>query len=117
MKTLPLLHVCFWAAWISACASSTGLPEAAGSVRDLYRQSIPSDASAPTSRPLPDGTDGGNPFLESANRQLHRDFEVLPNPRLILYVYPHFSVDGSPVPGYATWFDVFEQGPILKIAR
>ncbi len=55
--------------------------------------------------------------MAEVDRQLRRDFRILPNPRLVLYVYPHLTVDGIPIPGYATWFHVFERGPVLKAVR
>ena len=69
------------------------------------------------SRPLPDKPAMESPFMAEVGRQLHRDFRALPNPRLVLYVYPHLAADGIPVPGYATWFHVFERGPVLKVVR
>lgn len=105
------------AAWISACASPVELPEPAGTVRDLYRQALSSDAPAPMPRPLPAGEAEDHPLAREVDRQLRHDFRMLPNPRLVLYVYPHLAADGAPVPGYASWFHVFERGPVLEVAR
>ena len=42
--------------------------------------------------------------LNSRNEML-RKFEVLPNPRFILYVHSHFTASGNPVPLYnSEWF-------------
>lgn len=39
-----------------------------------------------------------------------RVFTRLPNPDLILYVYPHLAgAEGVPVPGYATAFPLYER--------
>ena len=104
-------------AWISACASPVELPKTADTVRSLYRQAVLSDAPTPMPRLLPVEAIEGNPFLEAVDGQLRRDFQSPPNPRLILYVYPHFAADGAPIPGYATWFNVFEREPVLRVVR
>ncbi len=117
MTTRSLPWPCLLAAWISACAAPAELPETASTVRDLYRQAAPSGVPVPMSRPLPAKPAVGNPFMAEVDRQLRRDFRILPNPRLVLYVYPHLTVDGIPIPGYATWFHVFERGPVLKAVR
>lgn len=103
------------AVWISACASPVQLPETASTVRDLYRQAMPSKAPEPMLRPLPANPTTEGHFMVEVDRQLHRDFRTLPNPRLVLYVYPHLTADGIPVPGYATRFHVFERGPVLQV--
>ena len=42
--------------------------------------------------------------LNSRNEML-RKFEVLPNPRFVLYVHSHFTASGNPVPLYnSEWF-------------
>lgn len=105
------------AVWISACASPAELPESSGTVRDLYQQAMPSDEPAPMRRSLPAGRGEDNPLAEEVDRQLRHDFRARPNPRLILFVYPHLAVDGSPIPGYATWFHVFERGPVPEVVR
>ena len=110
-------HLLASAAWISACASPAELPESPSTVRDLYRQAMSSGAPAPMSHPLPTGPIEGHPLMAEVDWQLRRNFRALPNPRLILYVYPHLTTDGNPVPGYATWFNVFERGPVLEVVR
>lgn len=44
--------------------------------------------------------------LDKANvlNNLNQQFPLLPNPQTIVYVYPHLSVDGVPIPGYYTAF-------------
>lgn len=36
-------------------------------------------------------------------------FPRLPNPTLVMYVFPHMSPAGVPVPGYSTAFTLFEK--------
>jgi len=39
---------------------------------------------------------------------LNRDFQRIPNPQIVGYVYPHRS-SGAPVPGYMTVFTLYEK--------
>ena len=105
------------AVWISACASPAELPEADSTVREWYRQAMLPGAPTPMVHPMPVDSVGRDPFTAEMDRQLRRDFRVLANPRLVLYVYPHLTAAGTPIPGYATWFHVFEQGPVFEVVR
>lgn len=105
------------AVWISACASPAELPEADGTVREWYRQALLPGVPVPVARPMPVDSARRDSFTAEMDRQLRRDFKVLANPRLVLYVYPHLTTAGTPVPGYATWFHVFERGPVLEVVR
>lgn len=117
MKILTCFRLSLLAAWISACSTPVELPKATETLRDLYRRAVPPAAPEPLPRPLPAKPLQDNPFLASLDAPLRRDFRVLPNPRLLLYVYPHLAADGSPVPGYATWFTVFANAPVQKVMR
>ena len=100
------------AAWIEGCGAPVELPQADASLRELYQRAATSRPAATLSRPLE-----FSPIperLRELDQHLQQDFAVLPNPRLVLYVHPHFSASGDPVPGYATWFTVFEQALILE---
>ena len=49
-------------------------------------------------------------FVREAARELETRFPHLPNPTLVMYVYPHLSGPGrSPVPGYVTTFPFYER--------
>ena len=48
-------------------------------------------------------------MLRDAQTGLDTRFPRLPNPGQILYVYPHLSGEGAPVPGYATTFPLYER--------
>jgi len=99
------------AVWISACGTPVELLPSDASLRELYR-----DATIGKAAPLP------MPALPSMSSEhwrdlegfLRRDFLALPNPRLVLYVHPHLSATGDPIPGYATWFTVFERALIYE---
>ncbi len=49
-------------------------------------------------------------FVREAARELETRFPRLPNPTLVMYVYPHLSGPGrTPVPGYVTTFPFYER--------
>ncbi len=56
---------------------------------------------------------GAHPHLAGYTREAHNEIEAvfptLPNPQLVMYVYPHLGEDGAPVPGYATAFPLYER--------
>ena len=49
-------------------------------------------------------------FVREAARELEARFPRLPNPTLVMYVYPHLSgPERTPVPGYVTTFPFYER--------
>ena len=52
------------------------------------------------------GTAGGDldSWSRSVDRELAALFPELRNPRLLLYVFPHLTAQGYPVPGYSAAF-------------
>ena len=56
----------------------------------------------------------GEADLEGYTREAFNEIDVLfprlPNPTLVMYVFPHLAGDThAPVPGYATAFSMYEQ--------
>lgn len=61
-------------------------------------------------RPLASGEADLAGFSRSAFTELETVFPRLPNPTLVLYVFPHLAgSEGLPVPGYATTFTLYER--------
>ena len=61
----------------------------------------------PTRPPL-NGTYGLSGYTRDAFNELNVRFPRLPNPILIMYVFPHLSKEGTPIPGYSTMFPMYE---------
>lgn len=68
-------------------------------------------------RPL-GNTDANNVFAENAAytrtaaNEIDRQFHRLPNPDLLMYVFPHLSgTETVPVPGYTTVFPLYQRVP------
>ena len=56
----------------------------------------------------PGGAAGAAAWTRQAESELEALFPELDNPRINLYVFPHLSPDGHPVPGYLTHFYLYE---------
>ena len=59
-------------------------------------------------RPIVDG-DGNTRRYWSALEPLQQRFARVPNPDLVMVVYPHLAKGKYPVPGYVTVFPMYEQ--------
>jgi len=50
------------------------------------------------------------PYTRTAESEIRSLFPRLPNPDLLLYVYPHLSgTEQAPVPGYSTVFPFYQR--------
>lgn len=43
---------------------------------------------------------------------LKKEFSMLPNPVLLMYIPAHLTTGGTPVPGYSTYFSMFERNHV-----
>lgn len=118
MTRLPLLLVL----WTSLTACATGkdtiLPADGPTMQAIYtrhfagiglqeperlRQQI-------SARPIQDDAADLAGYTREAFNELDVRFPRLPNPTLVLYVYPHLAgSERVPVPGYATTFPLYER--------
>ena len=48
-------------------------------------------------------------YTRDAANEVENLFPRLPNPDLVMYVYPHLTGEGYPVPGYSTTFPLYER--------
>lgn len=49
-------------------------------------------------------------YTRTAANEIHRQFPRLPNPDLVMYVFPHLTgTDPVPVPGYSTVFPLYQR--------
>jgi conjugative transfer region lipoprotein (TIGR03751 family) len=110
--------------WISlalaGCASTKEavLPQDGPSMQAIYEahlealsaEGTPSLRQALGTRPLGNGDGDLAGYARSAETELETHFPRLPNPTLVMYVFPHLSgSERVPVPGYATTFPLYER--------
>ena len=73
------------------------------------------DARQSLRRPLTDADVQATPaeqmrYTRTARNEVYRQFHRLPNPDLVMYVYPHLAgSDPVPVPGYTTVFPLYQR--------
>jgi len=73
------------------------------------------DARQSLRRPLTDADVQAAPveqmrYTRLARNEVYRQFQRLPNPDLVMYVYPHLAgTDPVPVPGYTTVFPLYQR--------
>ena len=49
-------------------------------------------------------------YTRTAQNEIYRQFQRLPNPDLTLYVFPHLAgTDPVPIPGYTTVFPLYQR--------
>lgn len=110
---IPLLLA---AMLMNACSvagpRSSPLPSEGPTMEQIYRERT---GEAERSRvrerlPLrPPSEYSPGPVREAAMRQIERRFTRLPNPDLIMVVFPHLAGGKYPVPGYVTAFPMYER--------
>jgi conjugative transfer region lipoprotein (TIGR03751 family) len=75
---------------------------------DLEPQNLEDSRLEPP--PLEDGEAALAGYTRAAHREIDALFPRLPNPTLVMYVFPHLAgADGVGVPGYATSFAMYER--------
>jgi conjugative transfer region lipoprotein (TIGR03751 family) len=73
------------------------------------------DASQGLRRPLTEADVQAAPgmqarYTRTAQNEIYRQFQRLPNPDLVMYVFPHLAgTDPVPVPGYSTVFPLYQR--------
>ncbi len=99
---------------ISACSppfkSHHPIPEGTQTMEDIYDQhhATQSRSSRP-SHPMPDGASHLAGYTREVYNELTVRFPRLPNPTIVMYVFPHLNADGAPIPGYSTMFQLYEK--------
>ena len=48
-------------------------------------------------------------YTRDAGSEIEQLFPRLPNPTLVMYVFPHLGEEGAPVPGYSTAIPMYER--------
>lgn len=105
---------------LAGCAADTQklLPHGDATMLDIWnQQASPStrqllDARQTLRRPLqsPLPIVDQTPYTRTAQNEIYRQFQRLPNPDLVMYVFPHLAgSDPVPVPGYSTVFPLYQR--------
>lgn len=115
-------------AMLAGCATSKDemLPHGENTMRDIWNQQTGGSAgSGQAARQLLDARQGlrrpitqadvqatpaeNAAYTRTAANEVYRQFHRLPNPDLVMYVFPHLAgTDPVPVPGYSTVFPLYQ---------
>ena len=105
---------------LAGCASTKEavLPQDGPSMKEIYQGHIQEmNAQDPLTirlelgdRPILTGDTSLHGYTRDAANEIDAIFPRLPNPTLVMYVFPHLAGEESvPVPGYATAFPMYER--------
>ena len=105
---------------LAGCAGSkdTMLPADGPSMKTIYTEHFNDIGLQDTmrvrnelkARPLETGLADLAGYVRDAFNELDTHFPRLPNPTLVMYVFPHLAgVERLPVPGYSTTFPMYRQ--------
>jgi len=68
------------------------------------------DARQDLRRPLEVQGEDKTRFTRTAQNEIYSQFKRLPNPDLVMYVFPHLAgSDPAPIPGYTTVFPLYQR--------
>ena len=103
---------------LAACAGKEALlPEDGRTMLEIYQNHV-GDAGNPAllearlalRRPVDDQAIDATAYTRTAQNEIEALFVRLPNPDLVLYVYPHLATgEEVPIPGYSTVFPMYER--------
>lgn len=118
---MPRIYLLLAALWLAGCSTSKEqlLPPGDSTMLDLWQQKsgspqMTAEARAVLRRDLNDVEQNAQPavaesYSRDANSEIQQQFPRLPNPDLVMYVFPHMTVGNVPVPGYSTVFPFYSQ--------
>lgn len=118
---MPRIYLLLAALWLAGCSTSKEqlLPPGDSTMLDLWQQKsgspqMTAEARAVLRRDLNDVERNALPavaesYSRDANSEIQQQFPRLPNPDLVMYVFPHMTVGNVPVPGYSTVFPFYSQ--------
>ncbi len=120
-----VLLLCSAIGLLAGCSTSKEklLPHGPQTMLDVWDQGTVGSAGSAAGRQLLDAraelrrpVNAGSPLAENASysrtaqNEIYSQFRRLPNPDLVMYVFPHLAgSDPAPVPGYTTVFPLYQR--------
>ena len=102
------------AAGLAACAGSFNAtsphPDDAQTIEQIYARHQTATGQVQQSLPIsPKDETRLDGYSRDVYNELAVQFPRLPNPTIIMFVFPHLSAENTPVPGYSTAFQMYEK--------
>ena len=109
-RSLTITALVLTSGLMAGCASQQELiPDTGPDILDVYDRHMQQSSQTPNMwREIRDGRRDLSDYTRSAATELDTRFPKLPNPELVMYVFPHLTAKGRPVPGYVTTFSMYE---------
>jgi conjugative transfer region lipoprotein (TIGR03751 family) len=105
-----LLAILISLSLLSGCSSQKLIPDTGDEILNVYKNHVGSTDMIPKMfRQLRNDRRDLVGYTRDANNEINQQFPRLPNPELSLYVFPHFSRKGHPVPGYSSAYWMYEK--------
>lgn len=119
--------ICLLVALLSGCSTSKDemLPHGDNTMLDVWDQGTTGSIGSAGSRQLLDARlalrrplevdqgktlEANSAFTRTSQNEIYSQFKRLPNPDLVMYVFPHLAgSDPAPVPGYTTVFPLYQR--------
>lgn len=124
----PRLLVVVLALLLGGCSTNKDelLPHGDASMMDVWQHGTMGGAGSSSSRSLLDARQelrrpldepqmvrqraSADAFTRTPQNEIYSQFKRLPNPDLVMYVFPHLAgTDPVPVPGYTTVFPMYQR--------
>lgn len=103
MRYMSLIKLLFLVVLLSGCENEIKPEKQGKKMEEFFTEN--------TNTPLPKlkqhGVNAG--FVRTQATELENNFPKLPNPTLNMFVYPHLTKQGNPVPGYTTNFKLYKK--------
>ena len=120
MSRIPTLLILSLLISAAGCAGSkdTVLPDDGRTIERIYTEhfgdiglhGVQAARKTLKGRPIHRESHDLRGFVRDAYRELDRHFPRLPNPTLVLYVFPHLTgPERVPIPGFTTTFTLYRQ--------
>ena len=117
---MPRIYLLLAALWLAGCSTSKeqllprGFHHAGSVAAKSGSPQMTAEARAVLRRDLNDVERNAQPavaesYSRDANSEIQQQFPRLPNPDLVMYVFPHMTVGNVPVPGYSTVFPFYSR--------
>ncbi len=103
-----ILVIALFALAVSACTTPRKeiFKEEAPTMMTIHGQAV--GRSTPVSF-VGDSQGDISGYSREAANEIHQLFPTVANPTLTMFVFPHITVEGNPIPGYTTAFPMYEK--------
>lgn len=101
---------------IAGCTGATRLPTPSTTTEDVlqsYQSSRVKQRPVIHGRAVEQDPDYRG-YTSLVTDELNAHFRYIPNPVITIYIFQHLTPQGAPVPGYASFFKMYQQDQLAK---